>query len=435
MLTLAVYHINKKRKGSHLNAKSHSLFIKLLRMGKSKHFQGDPVFGQLVKLLPKNALNEVIREQEADKFTKKFYTWDHLITMLFGAFTHCSSLREIETGIEGFDSRMHHAQLQHFPGKSTFADANQKRNAKVFEQIFNSSYNYLKQFLPDSCPSHQEWVKDLFLVDSTTITLFKNIMKSAGRPAGDGKKKGGVKIHVGMHHNEDAPSVVRLTSSATHDSQFLKNIDKLPEGSILVFDKAYRDYKRFNEWNEKGFSWVTRLKRGSQVSVQQDLEIDQEDQEAGVLKDQHVELGHSAQKEKVICRLIEYQDKDNNKFQFITNDFQKSPSQIALIYKQRWQIELLFKRLKQNLQLGKFLGDNENAIRIQIWCNLLADLLLMVIKSGVKRKWSYSTLAGLVRLHAMNYINIKELLKYGGKQRGINKTAQSQREFDYANPP
>lgn len=405
-------------------------------MGKSKHFSGKSVFGQLIKLLPKNTIGQVIEEQDGDKYTKKFRSWDHLVTMLFGAFCRSGSIREIEAGLEGFDKRMLHTHLSHFPARSTLSDANKNRSAEVFKQLFNVSYNHLNQFLPDSCPKNQEWLKKLFLIDSTTITLFKEIMKAAGRPPADGKKKGGVKLHVGMQATEDIPSVVRITSSATHDVTFLKRLGKLPAGSILVFDKAYFDYRRYNEWQQQGLHWVTRLKRWSVVNVEQELLVSEEDQQRGVAKDQIVELGHPNQKEKVRCRLVYYYDEQRNKmFHFITNDFDKPAYQIAEIYRQRWQIELLFKRLKQNLQLSNFLGDNENAIRIQVWCNLLADLLLMVMKNGIKRNWAYSNVAALVRIHLMNYVNIKELLNNAGKKAKASTREDRQMEFAHVIPP
>jgi transposase len=261
-------------------------------------------------------------------------------------------------------------------------------------------------------------------------------MKAAGRPPANGKKKGGVKIHVGMQAIEDMPSVVRITSAATHDVTFLKSLGKLPAGSILVFDKAYFDYKCYNEWQEQGIYWVTRLKKWSVVNVEQKSSISEKDQQQGVRGDQIVELGHQNQEEKIRCRLVYYYDEQRDKmFHFITNDFDKPAYQIAEIYRKRWQIELLFKRLKQNLQLSNFLGDNENAIRIQIWCNLLADLLLMVIKNGIKRNWAYSNIAAIVRIHLMNYINIKELLSNVGKKVKGNATVDAQMEFAEAMPP
>jgi hypothetical protein len=236
-------------------------------------------------------------------------------------------------------------------------------------------------------------------------------MKSAGRTPANGKRKGGVKIHVGMHLSESTPSLVRITSAATNDKRFMHKFKDIDPDTILVFDKAYVNYQLYNYWSKKGVHFVTRLSKSSVVSVVEERVVNRQQQGMGVYREQLIHLGHSGQKQKVLCRLIYFYDSEKNRvFKFITNNMVLDSSQIAEIYKQRWQIELLFKRLKQNLQLSDFLGDNENAIRIQIWCNLIADLLLTVIRKGLKRKKAYSNVAGLVRIHLMNYVKIFDLL-------------------------
>lgn len=380
-------------------------------MSKSINFSGQPVFSQLFSFLPKEKIRQLAIEYRTDYYCKKFTTWNHLITMLFASLSKCRGLRELESGMAGFSHRFTTLNLTHIAPRSTLSDANMRRDWRVFEAIFKSSYTHLKRFLPDSQTKNNEWLYKLLLIDSTTITLFKEILKAAGRSPLNGKRKGGIKIHVGMYLEEDVPSLVRITSSATHDSTFLHYLGSLKQGTYLVFDKAYVNFKLFNQWTKEKIYWVTRKKEWLVHSILNEHNVSQKDQKEGVYRVQTVELGHSTQEEKVICRLIYFYDKENNRvLKFITNDMNKAPLDIALIYKQRWQIELLFKRLKQNLQLGDFLGDNENAIRIQIWCNLLADLLIAVCQKLTTRKWAYSTVAGIIRLHLMNYVNIMKLL-------------------------
>jgi hypothetical protein len=381
-------------------------------MSKSKNFSGQPVFSQLFSFLPKDKIKQLIDECQSDRYFKKFKTWDHLITMLFAVFTKCQGLRELESGMAGFSNRFSNLGLTHIAPRSTLSDANINRRSEVFEAIFKACYNHLRPYLPDSCLKNHTWLEKLFLIDSTTITLFKEILKAAGRTPANGKRKGGVKIHVGMYLKEDVPSVVRISSSATHDSTFLKQFGSLIRGTILVFDKAYVNFNLFNQWTKDGIVWVTRKKEWLVENVLEEHTVSQQEQKEGVFRIQTVELGHSNQKEKVKCRLIYLYDQDKNRvFKFITNDFKYKTSEIAEMYKQRWQIELLFKRLKQNLLLGDFLGDNENAIRIQIWCNLIADLLIAVAQKMAKRKWAYSNVAGIIRLHLMNYVDLFKLLK------------------------
>lgn len=387
-------------------------------MNKSNNSSGIHVFGQLINLLPKQRIARLIAQHQSDRYTKKFKTWDHLVVMLFASLSNCTALREIESGIAGFHTKLLHLSMSWLPRRSTLSDANAQRSAEVFEAIFQCIYAHVRPFLPDSLPKSQRWVQRLFLIDSTTITLFKDIMKASGCPPANGKRKGGVKIHIGMQLSENTPSVVRITPAAANDRSFLDRFKAVQPGTILVFDKAYVNYTLYNHWTRSKVDFVTRLHGNCSVHVRQEIPVTEDQRTKGVCREQMVELGYSSQKEKVGCRLIFFYDEAKDKvLKFITNNTELEASQIAEIYKQRWQIELLFKRLKQNLQLYNFLGDNENAIRIQIWCNLIADLLLTVIRKGVNKQMAYSNVAGLVRLHLMNYVRIADLLLNPGDYR------------------
>ena len=379
-------------------------------MSKDNKISSSSVFGQLNSFIPKDTLRKLIAETGSDRYCKKFKTLDHMYTMLFAAFTKCSALREIVSAMVGFAPKLYQMGMNHLPRRNTLAEANARRDSVVFEQIYQQTYKRLRHFLPDSYPKNQQWMKKLFLVDSTTITLFKNILKSAGNAKANGKKKGGIKIHVGLHLQESVPSLVCLTASAAQDRAFMPKFRNMESGTVLVFDKAYVNYTLYNHWTKTGVFFVSRLHGQSKVSVTQERTVSLEQQTEGVYRDQLIELGHSCQKEKVKARLIYYYSKEKNlALKFITNDLEREPSQIAQIYAQRWQIEVLFKRLKQNLQFADFIGDNENAIRIQIWCNLLADLLITVIRKGMKRKIAHSTAASMVRLHIFSFVKIREL--------------------------
>jgi transposase len=168
-----------------------------------------------------------------------------------------------------------------------------------------------------------------------------------------------------------------------------------------------------NQWASKGVDWVTRLRSNNVYKVTQDLSISEKETAHGIVSDQLIVLGFENTKiERVPCRLVCYYDADKNReFQFITSNKRWAPSKVAMLYKRRWQIETLFKRLKQNMPLEYFLGDNENAIKIQIFCSLIADLLLRVVTTKVKRRWSFSNLASFVRLHLMNYTHVYRFLE------------------------
>lgn len=228
----------------------------------------------------------------------------------------------------------------------------------------------------------------------------------------NGKRKGGVKAHTLIKSDEDVPCLIQLTAAAAHDSPFMKLIN-LPRGSIAVFDKGYKDYQQYKEWEKQGVNFVTRRNKSAVYQLITEHQVSYQQKHKGVLKDQTIVLGHDHHDKitKVKARQVTYYDAHSKRtFQFLTNNFRFKPVTIAQIYKNRWQIECLFKRIKQNYPLKYFLGDNQNAIKIQIWCALIADLLLKFIRKQVKRNWAFANLTSMVRLHLMNYIHLYKFL-------------------------
>jgi hypothetical protein len=385
-------------------------------MGKSTFFTGQPIFTQLVSFLSKSSIGQAVCKHNSDRYYKKFDTYHHLITMLYAAYQHCTSLREVVTGMGACEGRLQSLGVRYLPARSTLSEANKARSYEVFEHIYQSLLDKYLRFLPDS----RGQLPNLVLIDSTTITLFKEILKGTGHRRIDGKRKGGIKVHMAVRSNEDVPYFVRFTSAATPDVGFLKQIH-LPADSVAVMDRGYSSFAKYNEWTKKKVNWVTRLGNHNVYSVLQDNQLSPLHQGEGVLSDQIIMLGFAKRKEKVKCRLVRYFDADRKKqFLFITNNFIWAPLKVANIYKQRWQIEMLFKRLKQNMPLQYFLGDNENAIKIQIYCALIADILLKMATLRLKRKWAFSNLAAIVRLHLMNYTNLRKFLEHPDKCRITN---------------
>jgi hypothetical protein len=291
------------------------------------------------------------------------------------------------------------------------SDANKRRSSKVFEDIYMILYQDNRQFLSDSRDSELD-LKRLFMIDSTTISLFKAILKAVGRNPLNGKKKGGIKAHVLINAQENTPILVRYSSAARHDKNFLKHID-LAKGSIIVFDRAYNDYKQYARFTSDEIVFVTRQKKSAVFEQGEVFKIPNKT-DSGVQKDEEIFLTYKEDKKekKLRTRRITYYDKSRDKtLVFITNNFEFDAETIALIYKKRWQIETLFKQLKQNFPLKYFLGDNQNAIEIQIWVSMIANLLVTLLKNKIKRKWAFSNLVSLIRMHLMNYINIYKFLE------------------------
>ncbi len=302
--------------------------------------------------------------------------------------------------------------MSYCPRRSTLSDANRARNAQVFEKIYMDLYDRLHKSLPDS-RFKESWFSKLYIADSTTITLFKEILKSAGNTPANGRRKGGMKVHTLIKADHDVPCLIKMTSAASHDVTFIKNM-KLLQGSIIVFDKGYLNYYQYDLWTTEQVTWVTRMRKDAKFEVTDQFQLTDEQRKMGIIADEQIILGHTSHNDvtRTKARLITYYDPKKDKiFYFITNNIVFQAQTITLIYKHRWQIELLFKRIKQAYPLQYFLGDNENAIKIQVWCVLIADLLIKYLKSKLKRKWAYSNLSSMIRLHLMSYIHIFKFLE------------------------
>ncbi len=378
-------------------------------MRKSKFFTGQPIFSQLLSFLPKHAVDQIARESQSDRYCRHFTTYGHLVSLLYAVLNNCSSLREVTSGLLAWEQRINHLGIDYFPRRSTLSDANIRRSEQVFGKIYEFLYSRYSRFLPDSRKPDSK----LYIADSTTISLFQEVLPAAGRRSMNGKRKGGIKVHTLIRRDQDVPCMIRYSSSAAQDVSFLKDIN-LPEGSILVFDKGYNSYAQFQRFSDEKITWVTRKKESAVYTVTQKREVTKAQLARGIKRDQHITLGHHHDTEHtyVKARLIDFKDPQSGRsLQFITNNTSASATTIADIYKKRWQIEILFKRLKQNYPLRYFLGDSENAIKIQIWCVLIADLLIKLVKHLAGQKWSFGNLASIIRIHLMTYIDIFDFLR------------------------
>lgn len=385
-------------------------------MPKSTYFTGQPILGQLLSLISRPKVEQLAKKHQSNRYCKKFKAYDHLVTMLFSSFHHCSSLRELITGLQANSSRLGHLGIQYTPRKSTLADANKRRSAELFCELFHVLRKRYYGFSPDS-RLKGKLNERLFIVDSTTITLFSEVFKACGNAMANGRKKGGVKAHTLIRTKDDVPCFVHITEAAASDRTIMPHLN-LPPGSILVMDKGYNSYIPMAQWTIRKVTWVTRLNTRACCQVLEDLPVSEKFKNNGVISDKLIILGNRSRKAKVPlqeARIVVYYDQASGKtFEFLTNNKELSALTIAGIYKRRWQIESLFKRIKQNFQLHNFLGDNQNAIEIQIWCTLIADLLTKVVKDKAdklrKTKWSFSNVAGLIRQHLGTYIDLIKFL-------------------------
>jgi len=379
---------------------------------KSTHFFGQSVFGQLISLIDNRLITEATTASKSDRYVKRFTTKDHLISMLFCAFAKCTSLREVSGAMLGLSGKTKHFQLQHIPKRSTLADANKRRDSSVFGSIYNKLLQQYGHHLSDSR------IKDVInkqveIFDSTTISLFKDILRCVGRNPENGRRKGGIKVHTVINVDETVPRMVWFTEAARNDHVLLEKL-KLDANTIYVFDKGYNDYKAFRLFSDSQTGFVTRTKDNAAYDTIESCAIGDEIH-SGVLEDQIIEVTVKDGKgeSKLRLRKVRFYDRVlRREFEFLTNLFEMRPDLVAAIYKLRWQIELLFKQLKQNFPLKYFLGDNENAIKIQIYCALIANLLMTVIQKSVKRAWSFSNLVSFCKIHLFNYIHLLRFLEH-----------------------
>jgi IS4 transposase len=400
-------------------------------MGKSTYFSSKSVFGQLISLIDDSLIRKEVKKCDSDRYTKRFTTKDHLISMLFCSFSKCTSLREISGAMLGLSGKTNGFQLNHIPKRSTLSDANKKRDVLVFENIYHQLLKQYGGFLSDSR------IKDVInkqvkIFDSSTISLFKDIMECVGRNPKSGKRKGGIKVHTVVNADEMVPSLVWFSEAKTHDHNFLEKL-KCDENTIYVFDKGYNDYKAFEHFTTQKTGFVTRIKDNASYRSIEKLDIGERIHN-GVLEDEIIEIDVKKGKEisKLRLRKVTFYDRANKReFEFLTNLFELRADLIAALYKIRWQIELLFKQLKQNFPLKYFLGDNENAIKIQIYCVLIVNLLFAVIKKRLKRNWAFSNLVSFCKIHLFNYINLMRFLENPEKDWIIDKAEQEQLSFNW----
>ena len=384
-------------------------------------FVGQPIFKQIISLIDVIDLKGLIRKHNADHYYKAFKAKTQLTTMLFGILSRCDSMTEICEGLRAMGGKLNHLGLEKAPAKSTASDGLRNRDNSFFESVYFALVNQYKSFLSDS-RTYGLTFKEVLLIDSTTIRLFSDILKGVGRnPKGDGKKKGGLKVHMLIDAVQSVGRFIKITAAKVHDKNFLKSLELISH-SMVVFDRAYNYYHQFALWTTKDVFFVTRLKKNAVYKV---IEVKRthykKKGQAKVLRDEIIEIEYHPEDENgkpmtnvtktVRLRKVCYQDERNRYYEFLTNNFEITAEEVAFLYKKRWGIELLFKKMKQNFQLHYFYGENVNAIYTQVWCTLMAQLLLTVVQKISQAKKAFSVVASLVRIHLISLLDVYELLR------------------------
>lgn len=373
-----------------------------------KHLVGQPIFKQILDLIPRNKFDRLVNTHKSDRYYKTYDSWTHLMTMLFGVLSRCDSMGEICDGMQALAGKLNHLGLESSPAKSTAGDGLRGRDNDFFKAVYFMLLKHFESLLSVSRINNVSFSK-LFIFDSSTIRLFSDVMKGVGRnPKGEGKKKGGLKVHMMIDAHSDTPAFVKISEAKQHDKSFLQHL-QLAAYSMIVFDRAYNHYQQFAQWTEQDVNFVCRLKSNAVYEVIETLcEQDLQNGESGVLREEHIHLDYkqSKQQKKLCLRKVTYRDDQKRIYQFITNNFEISSQEVALLYKLRWNIELMFKKLKQNFQLHFFYSETENGIKTQIWCTLIAQLLMQVLRVKSESKKAFSTIAALIRIHLISHLEV-----------------------------
>jgi len=377
-------------------------------------FVGQPIFSQLIKMVDKIKFAKLVKKNQSDRYYKEFKSWDHFVSLMFGILSRCDSIAEIIDGMSGLSGKLEYLGIDKVPAKSTFSDGMRKRSDKFFEALYFDLVEKYSSFLSDSTNLSKQF-KQMLLIDSTTIRLFTEVLKGVGRNRkDDGKKKGGAKVHMAINVSEQIGQFIAITAARVHDKKFLEMFEVKPH-SLLVFDRAYNHYLQFAKWSSENIFFITRKKKNAKYVIIETLQdYKRKTKENGVHLDQTIELTYKDNKEekKLLLRMVTYYDEKKRKYEFITNNYEQlSAEEVATCYKKRWDIELLFKKLKQNFQLHYFYGENETAIKTQIWCTLIAQLLLTVIQKQNAPQKAFSTVACTVRIHLVSMLCLKEIVK------------------------
>ncbi len=377
----------------------------------TKFLSGQPIIAQLISLIPDHIFQQCVYDNQSDRYYKQMKSRDHFICLFYAVLTRNSSLREVCKNITLIARKLLYVGLKRLPCRSTLSDANRRRDSQFFASLYMRLYMHYKSCLQTNwAPLGGEVdLSQVDVFDSTTVTLFKEILKGAGRDPIDGKKKGGLKVFTKMNLSQGVPDFICMKAASTNENTFLRVLN-LPEGGIAVFDKGFNRYRYFDEWTQHNRFFVTRLKDNAKYEV---IQENNTEPFPDVLKDQIITLKykHEGLFRTVTLRLITYCDPVSGTIlQFLTNLMGHTAMTIALLYKNRWVIEVLFKQVKQNFELKYFLSDSENGIKSQIWVALILNLLFTLLHRRTKEAEDFSTMVMVAAKNLCSYVNLQAFL-------------------------
>jgi hypothetical protein len=353
------------------------------------------IFSQLLQLFPRYEFQKLVQKTKAERHARGFTSWGQFVAMLFCQLGHAYSLREITHGLRSCEGKLKHLGIP-APHRSTLAYANEHRPWELYQELF---LLLLKRVQSQGLGKKKFRFKNqLVSLDSTLIDLSISLFNWAHFR----RTKGAIKLHLLLDHDGYLPTFACITEGKVADIQIARQI-LFPPGTIVVDDRAYNDYRLFARWTSQKVYFVTRLKENAQYEVIGEREVPKN---RDIHKDELIQFTDPLSREKCPAplRLIQVYNPDKGEFYFfLTNHMDLGATTIAAIYKDRWQIEIFFKYLKQNLKIKTFVGTSPNAVKIQIWTALIALLLLRYLQLVARFTWSLSNLVALLRMNLFTH--------------------------------
>jgi hypothetical protein len=352
------------------------------------------IFAQILRLIPRTTFHKAVLEHKAERHARGFTSWGQLVAMLYCHLGQARSLREICNGLAASEGKLKHLGVPDTPKRSTLAYANEHRPWELYQTVF---YQLLGQCEEQARGKKKFRFKNkLVSIDSTSIDLCAEIYDWARYK----RTKGAVKLHLMLDNEGYLPCFAVITDGKTHDVTVGRTW-RFEAGTIAVFDKGYVDYRWWKQITEDGAYFVTRLKKDLQYEVTAERAVPQN---SNVRRDVDIRIKPYREDFELHLRLVTIWDEDKQEeLTFLTNHLKFGATTIARIYKERWQIELFFKSLKQLLRVKTFVGTSANALKTQLWTALIAMLLLKYLHLKSTFNWSFSNLVVLVRQQLFVY--------------------------------
>ena len=366
--------------------------------------QGRTVFAQLMDELPKYEFDKCVRRYRGNKRVRTLPAYEHFLVLAFAQLTYRESLRDIETCLRALGAKLYHSGIGQPTARSTLADANEKRDWRIFSDFAHVLIEQATQLYADE-PFGAELEQAAYALDSTTIDLCLSLFPWAKFR----RRKAAIKLHTLLALRGNFPTVVILTPGKVHDVNILDQLSFEP-GAFYIMDRGYLDFARLYRLHWSGAFFVTRTKKNFQGQRRYSRPVDKT---TGLLFDQTVVLtGFYAQQDyPEALRRIGFRDPQSSKrLVFLTNNFTESALTIAQLYRCRWQVELFFKWIKQHLRIKAFYGTSENAVRIQVWIAISVYVLVAIVKKRLYLPASLYTILQILSLSLFEKTPILQVL-------------------------